>query len=173
MPVPAYLSVTGEHQGLITAGNFTEASVGNIYQEGHEDECLVEAFAHTIMLPRDPQSGQPSGQRVHKALKITKVIDKSSPLLFRALTAGERLPKVEMKFYRTSAAGTMEHYFTIALEDAIIVDITSYMPNCQDPSQEHFTHLEDVSFTYRKIIKTHEIASTSESDDWRAMSTQA
>ena len=73
MPVPAYLSVTGEHQGLITAGNFTEASVGNIYQEGHEDECLVEAFAHTIMLPRDPQSGQPSGQRVHKALKITKV----------------------------------------------------------------------------------------------------
>ena len=130
-------------------------------------------FAHTIMLPRDPQSGQPSGQRVHKALKITKVIDKSSPLLFRALTAGERLPKVEMKFYRTSAAGTMEHYFTIALEDAIIVDITSYMPNCQDPSQEHFTHLEDVSFTYRKIIKTHEIASTSESDDWRAMSTQA
>ena len=173
MPVPAYLSVTGEHQGLITAGNFTESSVGNIYQEGHEDECLVEAFTHTIMLPRDPQSGQPSGQRVHKALKITKVIDKSSPLLFRALTAGERLPKVEMKFYRTSAAGTMEHYFTIALEDAIIVDITSYMPNCQDPSQEHFTHLEDVSFTYRKIIKTHEIASTAESDDWRAMSTQA
>ncbi len=67
----------------------------------------------------------------------------------------------------------MEHYFTITLEDAIIVDITSYMPNCQDPSQECFTHLEDVSFTYRKITKTHEIASTSESDDWRAMSTQA
>lgn len=172
MPVPAYLSIIGEKQGNITAGNFTEGSVGNIWQEGHEDEILVEAFEHQILLPRDPQSGQPTGQRVHKPMKITKVMDKSSPLLFRALASGERLPKVTMKFYRTSAAGTMEHYFTIEMEDAIIVNITSYMPNCQDPSQSHFTHLEDVEMTYRKIIKTHEIASTSESDDWRAMSTQ-
>jgi type VI secretion system secreted protein Hcp len=67
----------------------------------------------------------------------------------------------------------MEHYFTITLEDALIVDITSYMPNCQDPGQSHFTHLEDVYMTYRKIIKTHEVASTSESDDWRTQSTHA
>jgi type VI secretion system secreted protein Hcp len=133
----------------------------------------VEAFEHQIILPRDPQSGQPTGQRVHKPLKITKVMDKASPLLFRALASGERLPKVEMKFYRTSASGTMEHYFTIQLEDAIIVDILAYMPNCQDPGQAHFTHLEDVFMTYRKIIKTHEIASTSESDDWRTMSASA
>jgi type VI secretion system secreted protein Hcp len=94
-------------------------------------------------------------------------MDKCSPLLYRALTSGERLPKVEMKFYRTSAQGTMEHYFTMTLEDAIITDITAYMPNCQDPGQAHFTHLEDVQFTYRKLTKTHEVASTSESDDWR------
>ena len=31
-----------------------------------------------------------------------------------------------------------------------------------------FTHLEDVSFSYRKINWTHEIASTTGSDDWRA-----
>ena len=43
--------------------------------------------------------------------------------------------------------------------------ITTYMPNCQDPGMAHFTHLEDVQFTYRKLTKTHEIASTSESDD--------
>jgi type VI secretion system secreted protein Hcp len=171
MPVPAYLKVNGERQGLITKGNFTASSVGNIYQEGHEDECLVEAFEHQILLPRDPQSGQPTGQRVHRPLKITKIMDKSSPLLFRALTSGELLPEVTLVFYRTSTQGTMEHYFTIKLEDAIIVDIVEYMPNCQDPAQSHFTHLEDVHFTYRKVIKTHEIASTSESDDWRTQST--
>lgn len=167
MPTPAYMTIMGERQGNITAGNFTEASVGNIFQEGHENETLIEAFEHKILLPRDPQSGQPTGQRVHQPLKITKVIDKCSPLLYRALTSGERLPKVELKFYRTSAQGTMEHYFTMTLEDAIITDITDYMPNCQDPAQAHFTHLEDVQFTYRKLTKTHEIASTSESDDWR------
>ena len=167
MPTPAYMTIQGERQGNITSGNFTESSVGNVWQQGHEDEILIEAFKHRILLPRDPQSGQPTGQRVHEPLTITKIMDKSSPLLFRALTSGERLPTVEMKFYRTSAQGTMEHYFTIKLEDAIITDITSYMPNCQDPSQAHFTHLEDVQFTYRKLTKTHEIASTAETDDWR------
>ena len=86
MPTPAYMSIEGEMQGLITAGNFTEPSVGNIYQEGHEDQILVEAFKHNIILPRDPQSGQPTGQRVHQPVTITKVFDKCSPLLYSALT---------------------------------------------------------------------------------------
>jgi type VI secretion system Hcp family effector len=59
------MTVMGERQGNITAGNFTETSVGNIYQEEHESECLIEAFEHKIFLPRDPQSGQSTGQRVH------------------------------------------------------------------------------------------------------------
>ncbi|SHN72433.1 Hcp family type VI secretion system effector [Desulfovibrio litoralis] len=167
MPTPAYMTIIGTKQGNITEGNFTENSVGNIWQEDHQNEILVEAFEHQVIIPRDPQSGQPTGQRVHRPLKITKVLDKSSPLLFRALTSGEILPKVSMKFYRTSTSGAMEHYFTIDLEDALIVDITDYMPNCQDPAQSHFTHLEDVFMTYRKIIKTHVVASTTESDDWR------
>ena len=167
MPTPAYMTIMGERQGNITADNFTESSVGNIYQEGHEDELLVQAFSHEIMLPRDSQSGQPTGQRVHHPLHITKVMDKCSPLLYRALTSGERLPKVQMKFYRTSAQGTMEHYFTLTLEDAIITNISTYMPNCLDASKAHFVHMEDVQFTYRKLTKTHEVASTSESDDWR------
>jgi type VI secretion system secreted protein Hcp len=42
------------------------------------------------------------------------------------------------------------------------------MPNCQDPSQSHFTHLEKVSFSYRKIKWDHTVAGTSGEDDWRA-----
>ncbi|RQF10877.1 hypothetical protein IPC276_31195 [Pseudomonas aeruginosa] len=89
-------------------------------------------------------------------------------LLLAALTSGERLTKVEIQWYRTSAAGTQEHYYTTVLEDAIIVDIKDYMHNCQDPGNAHFTHLEDVHFTYRKITWTHEVSGTSGSDDWRS-----
>jgi type VI secretion system secreted protein Hcp len=64
MPTPAYLSIEGATQGNITEGAFTEDSVGNVYQEGHENEILVEAFSHTVTVPTDPQSGQPTGQRV-------------------------------------------------------------------------------------------------------------
>ncbi len=168
MATPAYMSITGTKQGLITAGAFTEDSVGNTYQEGHEDQVMVQGFNHEVIIPRDPQSGQPTGQRVHKPVVITKVFDKASPLLLAALTSGERLTKVEIQWYRTSAAGTQEHYYTTVLEDAIIVDIKDYMHNCQDPGNAHFTHLEDVHFTYRKITWTHEVSGTSGSDDWRS-----
>ncbi|EVT88304.1 hypothetical protein Z046_29340 [Pseudomonas aeruginosa VRFPA09] len=127
MATPAYMSITGTKQGLITAGAFTEDSVGNTYQEGHEDQVMVQGFNHEVIIPRDPQSGQPTGQRVHKPVVITKVFDKASPLLLAALTSGERLTKVEIQWYRTSAAGTQEHYYTTVLEDAIIVDIKDYM----------------------------------------------
>ena len=169
MATPAYMSVTGEKQGLITAGAFTADSVGNIYQEGHEDQVMVQAFSHQVIIPRDPQSGQPTGQRIHKALCITKVFDKSSPLLLAALTTGEQMTEVTIEWYRTSASGTQELYYTTKLEDAIIVEIKDYMHNCQDPANSHFTHLEDVHFTYRKITWTHEVCGTTGSDDWRKL----
>jgi type VI secretion system secreted protein Hcp len=168
MPTPAYLSIKGKSQGNITSGTFTSDSVGNIYQEGHEDEILVQAFSHCVTVPTDPQSGQPTGQRVHKPMVITKVFDKCSPMLYLALTSGELLTECVLKFYRTSTDGSQQHYFTITLTDAIIVDIKPYMPNCQDPSQAHFTHLEDVSFTYRMITWNHVVGSTEAVDDWRA-----
>ncbi|PMY41848.1 Hcp family type VI secretion system effector, partial [Pseudomonas sp. FW305-53] len=105
-------------------------SVGNTYQEGHEDQVMVQAFSHDVIIPRDPQSGQPTGQRVHKPVVITKVYDKSSPLLQAALTSGERMSEIVIQWYRTSAQGTQEHYYTTKLEDAIIVAINNKMHNC-------------------------------------------
>ncbi len=50
---PAYMSITGTKQGLITAGAFTEDSVGNTYQEGHEDQVMVQGFNHEVIIPRE------------------------------------------------------------------------------------------------------------------------
>ncbi|WP_047278580.1 type VI secretion system tube protein TssD, partial [Pseudomonas lundensis] len=55
MATPAYMSITGTKQGLITAGAFTADSVGNTYQEGHEDQVMVQGFSHEVIIPRDPQ----------------------------------------------------------------------------------------------------------------------
>ena len=65
MPTPAYIKIQGKTQGLITQGAFTADSVGNVFVEGHEDQILVQEIDHLISTPTDPQSGQPSGQRVH------------------------------------------------------------------------------------------------------------
>ena len=61
MPSPGYLSCAGSTQVLITRGAFTADSVGNKYIEGHEDEVLLQSFAHGMQVPTDPQSGQPAG----------------------------------------------------------------------------------------------------------------
>ncbi len=167
MPIPAYITIQGEKQGNITEKALTVDSVGTLYKDDHKDEILVEAFQHVVTKPTDPQSGQPTGDRVHRPFVITKVFDRASPLLYNALCTGEMLPKVELKWYRPTKAGGTEHYFTITLEEAIIVNITSYMYNCQNKDLAQFTHLEDVSFTYSKIEWRHEKASTSGSDSWR------
>ena len=167
MPTPAYLLIEGERQGFISSGAFTEPSVGNIYQEGFEDNILVQSISHSMLTPTDPQSGQPSGQRVHGPFVITKVIDKSSPLLCTAMTTGEKLPKCEIRLYRTSTMGTQEHYYTIKLIDAIIVNITTTMPHAQESISAHLTCLETVAFSYRSIEWNHETCGTSGGDDWR------
>ncbi|MGN8093657.1 Hcp family type VI secretion system effector [Methylobacterium sp. 22177] len=167
MPTPAYISIEGSTQGNITQGAFTEASVGNIWQEGHENEILVQAIDHRVTIPRDPQSGQPSGQRVHLPFKFTAPLNKATPLLYNALTSGEMLTKVEVKWFRTSSAGKQEHFFTTRLVDATIIDIDAQLPHCQDGRNADFTQLIAVSLSYRRIEWEHTVASTSGADDWR------
>ena len=154
-------------QGKITAGAFTEDSVGNVYVEGHEDEIMAQAISHIVTVPTDPQSGQPAGQRVHKAFKFTCSLNKAVPLMYNALASGEMLPKVEVTWFRTSIDGRQEKFFSTVLEDAVIVDMNLVMPNAQDPSNAPYTQLLEVSLSYRKINWDHTISGTSGSDDWR------
>ncbi|MGU3492576.1 Hcp family type VI secretion system effector [Xanthobacteraceae bacterium A53D] len=167
MPSPAYVTIKGQKQGEITKGAFTADSVGNIWQEGHEDESIVQAFSGHAIIPRDPQSGQPTGARVHQPASITKYMDKASPLLWQALATGEVLSEVVLSLWRTSPNGTQEKYFTVKYEDAVLVDGKSLIPNALLAENAQFGHMEEWSFTYRKVTWTHEKAGTSGSDDWR------
>ncbi|WP_417881346.1 Hcp family type VI secretion system effector [Vibrio sp.] len=167
MPTPCYLSIKGATQGNITAGACTADSIGDSYVEGHEDEMLVQHVEHTVTIPTDPQSGQPSGQRVHKPFKFTVALNKAVPLMYNALTSGEKLDEVELKWYRTSIEGKQENFFTSKLEGATIIDINCEMPHCQDPAMKDFTQNITVSMSYRKITWDHNNAGTSGGDDWR------
>jgi len=168
MSMPAFISIEGATQGLITQGASTEESIGNTWQEGHEDEIMVQAIDHAVNLPRDPQSGQPTGQRVHRPFRFTAALNKATPLLYNALTSGEMLTNCEIKWYRTSSAGKREHFFTTRLTDSIIVDIDCNLPNAQAAGSADFTQLVTVALSYRKIEWEHVVSGTSGDDDWRA-----
>ena len=167
MSQPSYITIKGATQGDISKGAFTADSVGNIFQEGHEDKVFSQSVTYGVSVPRDPQSGQPSGQRVHQPASFIKYFDKSSPLLVQAIASGEIL-QIEVKYYRTSTAGLQEHYYSVKFTDCLLVQFDAYTPEALDPKNGPYRDMEKVFFTYRKIEVTHEKAGTSGADDWRA-----
>ncbi|BDU17797.1 type VI secretion system tube protein TssD [Lysobacter auxotrophicus] len=126
MPTPAYIALQGKTQGNITQGAFTADSVGNTFVEGHEDEILVQEVRHIVTVPTDPQSGQPSGQRVHRPLKFTCALNKAVPLMYNALAAGEMLPTVTLKWFRATIISGSSGFVIDGKSAATVGDVTDH-----------------------------------------------
>jgi type VI secretion system secreted protein Hcp len=137
-----------------------------------EGSSLIYQLEHEIKIPRNPQSGLPSGQRVHHPVRIIKRIDKASAKLAQALCQAERFKKVEFKWYRANAvSGKQEHYFTTRLEEAMLVEMKEWFPLTVDEDKAHYSHFEDLAFTYRRIHWIWHIGGTVEAyDDWKEQS---
>lgn len=159
MPMPCYLTLEGNQQGKIE---------GSSQVKGHEGKILVQAVEHLIELPKNPQTGLPSGKRQHLGITLTKEIDKSSPKIFQALTSGEQLSEVVLEFFRISPKGTEEKYYTVKLEQAVIVSARTWVPNCLSPDNRQFGHMEDIGLTYEKIVWTWEADGIEAEDSWLA-----
>ena len=141
MAQPFYMSITGDRQGNITerAGE----------QESHENEILCQAFEHVVLVPND--SGVPTGKRVHRAMMITKSVDRSSPQLYSALVNNERLTEITIKHYRIDPIGIVQNHFTVKLSNAVIISIRAWQPNYLNPATEQISYTEEVSFAYQAI----------------------
>ena len=161
MAMTSYLKVEGNDQGEIK---------GDCPQEGREDLILVYSIDHTVEIPRDTHTGLATGQRIHKPLQVIKHKDKASPGLFQACCTGEQC-KVELKFFRITDAGKEEHYFTIKLEEAIIVEMREYNPLTFLEENKPYKDMESILFTYSKIIWTYEPDGIETEDSWKAPST--
>jgi type VI secretion system secreted protein Hcp len=160
------MRIVAVQRGEVSAGAMSEESVGRFSKLNHVNKIQVQKLDSEIVLPRDPQTGQPTGRRQHKGITVHKIFDKASPDLYAILASGEELSTVSLEFWRTSPSGQEEQYFEIKAERCSIVQIDTYVPNCLDPKEQHMGHMEAVTFTYRRIIWTHKIAGTAASDDW-------
>lgn len=158
MPLISHLDLEGETQGAIQ---------GTCNIKGREDTILVFAMDQKIHIPYDPQAGDPSGKRIHGPMTIVKEFDKASPKLYQALCTGERL-KASIKWYRTAPTGEEEHYFTHNLEGAILVSMKPYSPIAFLTENEPYRHMEEISFTYNKIVWTWEPDGVEAQDSWAA-----
>ena len=163
MPTPAYLTITGDP--IKSDGALSADSVGGFQQKNHTDECLIVSCQHEVLLPTDPTSGQPVGNRKHGNLVLTKLFDGVSPLLYQALCEGIKFD-AELKWFRIADDGSNEHYFTMAMTNAVVVNMEIDVPLTLDPANKDITHLEKVSLRYDDIEWRHEISAISYVDSY-------
>jgi len=168
MPDPAFLTLESTTESSMTEGASSQDSIGPFKREGENfvDKILVEGFSHEVNRPVDPQSGQATGSRIHGAFVITKLVDKTTPMLYLHLVNGTHFNSVKIEFYRTDDEGAPELYYSVELQDAVLTGMKTYIPNCLDPSNERLWHFDEVKFAYGNITWLHEKAGTSGSDSW-------
>jgi len=126
----AYLRLTGETQGPIE-GSVTEA--------GREGLIMVIAYSHIISSVPDTETCQSSGNLNHLPFKITKEIDKATPLLLAAFA------------------------------NAHIEGIHQEMLNNKYPENASHNVREHVSFSYGQITRIIVNEGIIASDDWNSV----
>lgn len=143
------------------AGEPTETSLGR------EDtiECL--SFVDSVRTARDAATGLATGRRTYEPIKFRKAIDKSSPILARALCNNEVVSGI-WKFYRPAPAGdgTVEHFFTIETGLGRIASIKRVSPDCIDPASATEMATEFVEIVFHNITWTYEPGGQMHYDNW-------
>jgi len=147
-----YVTIEGVKQGKFKGDSRAKAHPGTIAGLG---------FMYEVKSPRDAATGMATGRRQHEPIVITKRWDSASPQLFQALVSNEALKSVLLEFVRSTPDGREEVYYTIQLQDAMVVGIKQYT----DASAAR--ELEDISFSFQRIFVEDKVGKAASMDAWR------
>lgn len=153
MPLPAYMEIDGIQ--------------GSCDVQGRNGNVEVVGFNHEVYMPSDRKDGSATGTRVHKDLVIIKNYDKASPTLYQYLCNGKIIPSAKLKWYKIDEQGVEKEYFNHMLQDARITSIRPYMPDVDNPANEQYKHMEEVSFRYEKITWKFLEGNVEFQDSWK------
>ena len=157
MAHPIYMTIKGKQQGDISAGCSTPESMGNKCQEAHLNEIMVLSYTHQMTNVANLD------RATHGPVIITKNIDKSSPLLAQALAQREAVT-CKIDFYRTTSNGSQEKFYSVEIQDAVIIDLMVMTPHVTQDNEAEPS--EQLAIRYGDISWTHHIAGTSGYSYW-------
>jgi type VI secretion system secreted protein Hcp len=147
MVFKAYLTIVGQKQGEIR---------GSETLKGREGQIAIISATHEVSSPRDAQSGLPIGARLHKPFVITKELDASTPLLYRAFVSNENISTWELRFWAQDSGignqGSIDfECYRIRLTNANIADFKFSYSTVVEPNIPQPGEYEEIAFTYQKI----------------------
>jgi type VI secretion system secreted protein Hcp len=141
MATPAYITYYLDDEPL------NESS----FQSGKKGSSLVIAFKHAVLF-----SGYEiytmNPLREHQPFIFTKIVDKSSVVLYQYMTNGKSINKIVVDWYQYNPKSKKDEiYFQHTLEKAKIVSIKISMPNVKDIQYDTNVHAEEVALRYDSI----------------------
>ncbi len=160
MSFPSFLYVEGESQGFISEGACDTGSLPHGMNTGPEDTIRVDEFTWHTHLPVDPHHGQPTGVWQPGEVTLTKLHDRSTPLLHESLCRGERFSRWDFYGQHWQPGQGLAPMFRLQLYGAMVVKIRTRLPHCQNPAEQDLTVLEEVTFSYSGFTVEHLKAST-------------
>ena len=134
---------------------------------GREDSIECLSYLDAVRTAREKGSGLATGRRTFEPIVIRKRIDKSSPLLAKALCMNQVIA-AQFKFFRPNPAGdgSTEHFFTIEIDAGRLSSIKRLSPDTIDPASATEPPTEEVSFVFHNITWTYEPTGASHHDNW-------
>jgi type VI secretion system secreted protein Hcp len=132
---------------------------------GRENAIECVHFDHRVSAQQAAGSGMATGKRQYDPILIRKRIDKSSPLLAKALCNNEMIEAV-FRFYPPNPVGdgTTEQFFTIEISGGRIASFRQYVPDTL--VQDSLPPLEEVTFVFHSISWTYSNGGISHEDSW-------
>ncbi|HUK16627.1 MAG TPA: type VI secretion system tube protein TssD [Bryobacteraceae bacterium] len=144
MATQIYMSIRGAVQGKFKGSSSKEGGIP------------VLNFSMGMSSPRDASTGQASGKRQHKPLKLSVPWGNWSPQIFSAMTTNEVLLTVALQVN----GGSNRTCEVIKLTNATVTDLETHAGSSGLASQ-----VQAVSFDYEKVsIGT--VQHTTAVDDW-------
>ncbi len=128
-------------------------------------ECVY--YKQSVITAREAGSGMATGRRQYEPLLVRKRIDKSSPLIAKALVENQVI-EASFKFFRPnpSGDGTTEQFYTVAIKQGRIASINQYVPDTIVPATSTEPPLEEVSFVFHTISWTYTNGGVTHEDTW-------
>jgi type VI secretion system secreted protein Hcp len=147
--------------GTDIKGESTQVSLG---REG-SIECIY--YEQSVVTAREAGSGLATGRRQYQPLLIRKRIDKSSPLLMKALTENQVIDAT-FKFFRPNPTGdgTTEQFYTVNFKQGRINSVKQLVPDAMVPAHSTHPPMEEVTFVFHTIGWTFNDGGVTHEDSW-------
>jgi type VI secretion system secreted protein Hcp len=130
--------------------------------QAFENHAEAIAVATNLIVPLS-SGGQSTGARQHSPIRLTKPLDRCTPLLAQALIQNQ-VVDAEIKFVRQDENGQVVHYFTIRTRQGRVAGQSLVLPDTLDASTSNLPALEHLSLTFRDISWTHVIGGIEAND---------